>query len=100
VAGEDQEERLHRARKAAKRARYAGELATPGWSGAASVVLEAKQLQTELGEHQDSAVAAAFLRRAGAAAGGRPGRNGFTYGLLLAQEWQRAAALREALGVR
>jgi hypothetical protein len=32
--------------------------------------------------------------------GGRAGRNGFTYGLLLAREQQRAAATREALGAK
>ncbi|WP_375426221.1 CHAD domain-containing protein [uncultured Friedmanniella sp.] len=98
-AGDEQEERLHRARKAAKRARYAAELAEPVWSRAAAQVSAAKDLQTQLGEHQDSAVSVVFLRRAGAAAGGRSGRNGFTYGLLLAREQQRAAAIRAALGV-
>jgi CHAD domain-containing protein len=97
-AGDEQEERLHRARKAAKRARYAAELAEPVWSRAAAQVHAAKELQSQLGEHQDSAVSAEFLRRAGAAAGGRPGRNGFTYGLLLAREQQRAAAIRAELG--
>lgn len=96
-AGPDTDERLHRARKAAKRARYAAELAEPVWSRAAAAVEVAKDLQTQLGEHQDSAVSAAFLRRAGAAAGGRPGRNGFTYGLLLAREQQRAADIRAHL---
>jgi CHAD domain-containing protein len=99
-AGEEQGERLHRARKAAKRARYAAELAEPVWSRAAAQAAAAKQLQTQLGEHQDSVVATAFLRRAGAAAGGRPGRNGFTYGLLLAREQQRAAAIRAGLGAK
>lgn len=99
-AGDEQEERLHRARKAAKRARYAAELAEPVWSRAAAQVQAAKALQTQLGEHQDSAVSAEFLRRAGAAAGGRPGRNGFTYGLLLALEQQRAAAIRAELGAK
>jgi len=98
--GPDQEELLHRARKAAKRARYAAELAAPGWAKAAAVEAEAKTLQTELGEHQDSAVSAAFLREAGAALGSGAGRNGFTYGLLLALEWQRAAAVRESLRAR
>ncbi len=97
-AGEDQDERLHRARKAAKRARYAAELAEPVWPRAAAAVQAAKQLQSQLGENQDSAVSAAFLRRAGAAAGGRQGRNGFTYGLLLAREQHRAAAMRAELG--
>ena len=87
--GHAQEEQLHRARKAAKRARYAAELAQPAWSRAASRVARGKQVQEVLGEHQDSVVAMAFLLRAGAAAGSRRGRNGFTYGLLLEAERQR-----------
>lgn len=95
--GPDQDERLHRARKAAKRARYAAELAVPGWTKAETVAEDAKRLQTELGEYQDSAVAATFLRTAAAALGSGANRNGFTYGLLLALEWQRAAAARDRL---
>ena len=95
--GPDQDERLHRARKAAKRARYAAELATPGWPKAEAVAEDAKRLQTDLGEYQDSAVSAAFLRTAGAALGSAAHRNGFTYGLLLALEWQRAAEIRRRL---
>ena len=96
--GPDAVDRLHRARKAAKRARYAAELAEPVWAQAAAAVSIAKDLQTELGEHQDSAVSIAFLQRAGAALGSRAGHNGFTYGLLLAREQQRALELRAALG--
>jgi len=92
-SGHAQEELLHRARKAAKRARYAGEVAVPAWSKATRHVARAQELQTVLGEHQDSVVAAEFLRRMGAT-GGRAGRNGFTYGLLLALEWERAATIR------
>ena len=92
--GPDQEERLHRARKAAKRARYAAELAEPAWPRAARHVRRAKKLQELLGEHQDSVVSGAFLLRAGAAAGSRRGHNGFTYGLLMAAEQERAARIR------
>ncbi|SDS26611.1 CHAD domain-containing protein [Friedmanniella luteola] len=92
--GPEQEERLHRARKAAKRARYAAELAEPAWPRAAQHARRAEELQTQLGEHQDSVVTAAFLLRAGAAAGARRGHNGFTYGLLLADERQRATEVR------
>lgn len=95
--GPAQEELLHRARKAGKRARYAAELALPAWPKAAQQVTEAQELQTVLGEHQDSVVAAAFLRRMGAETGARAGRNGFTYGVLLAREWERAAAVRREL---
>jgi CHAD domain-containing protein len=41
-----------------------------------------KLLQTSLGHRQDAVMAAAFLRRVGAAAGTTPGENGFTFGIL------------------
>jgi CHAD domain-containing protein len=97
ASGPGQEELLHRARKAAKRARYAAELAVPAWARAAQHAERAQDLQTVLGEHQDSVVAAAFLRRMGAEAGSHAGRNGFTYGLLLAGELERAARIRREL---
>jgi hypothetical protein len=54
-------------------------------------VARGKEVQEVLGEHQDGVVAMAFLLRAGAAAGSRRGRNGFTYGLLLEAERRRTA---------
>ncbi|KZF06497.1 MAG: CHAD domain-containing protein [Rhodococcus sp.] len=92
VAGDD--EALHRARKAFKRARYAAELATPllGTKRSKKTIRRYKHFQEVLGEHQDSLVAAGFLRRLGAAAGTRPAENGFTYGLLFAHEQHAAAA--------
>lgn len=92
------EEDLHRARKAAKRARYAGELATPvvGSIGRAQAK-RYKKIQTVLGEHQDAAVAARALRELGAAAGIRKGENGFTYGILYQRELHAAAAARDAV---
>lgn len=92
AAGDD--EALHRARKAFKRARYAAELATPllGKKHSKKSIRRYKHVQEVLGEHQDSLVAAEFLRRLGAAAGTRPAENGFTYGLLFAHEQQAAAA--------
>lgn len=96
--GPQQEEALHRARKAAKRARYAAELAEPAWPRAAQHARRAEELQTLLGEHQDSVVSAVFLLRAGAAAGSRRGHNGFTYGLLLGEERRRAAKVRRRVG--
>lgn len=84
------DEALHRARKAAKRARYAAELGEPVLGKAArSSVKAAKKLQTELGDRQDAVVAAAFLRRMGAVAGTTSGENGFTFGVLLANELHR-----------
>ena len=97
ATGPHQEELLHRARKAAKRARYAAELAVPAWSKAARHAERAQDLQTVLGEHQDSVVASVFLRRMGAEAGSRAGRNGFTYGLLCAREHERAERIRRDL---
>jgi CHAD domain-containing protein len=89
---------LHRARKAGKRFRYAAELATPVMGKAASKAVKAgKKLQKKLGEHQDSVVCAEFLRTLGARAGVTEDQNGFTYGLLLAREWERAADIRKKL---
>ena len=56
---------LHQARKAAKRLRYAADLLEPALPKAAKVSDDAKELQTTLGEHQDLAVAAAFVRELG-----------------------------------
>ena len=91
AAGDD--EALHRERKAFKRARYAAELATPllGKKQAKKTIRRYKHVQEVLGEQQDSLVAAEFLRRLGAAAATRPAENGFTYGLLFANEQQTVA---------
>lgn len=91
------DEALHRARKAFKRARYAAELTAPlvGTKKSKKTIDRYKNVQEVLGEHQDSLVAAGFLRRLGAAAGNRPAENGFTYGLLFANE-QHAAAVAES----
>jgi CHAD domain-containing protein len=56
-------EKLHRARKAMKRLRYAAELTKPARPKSARVAKKAKRVQTKLGEHQDAVVAAAFLTR-------------------------------------
>jgi len=89
---------LHRARKAGKRFRYASELSEPVLGKkAAKSVQQGKKLQALLGEHQDSMVSADFLRSQGAAAGTSAEQNGFTYGILLAQEWQRVRDIRRKL---
>ena len=82
---------LHRGRKAAKRARYAAELRAPLDKSAKRTVKYYKQFQRLLGDHQDSAVASETLLRLGLVAGTTDGENGFTFGMLYAQE-QRAAA--------
>jgi CHAD domain-containing protein len=73
---------LHRARKAAKRARYGAEMV----GGSKSKMKQYKRFQSVLGDHQDSVVASSALRRMGVAAGTTDGQNGFTFGLLLARE--------------
>ncbi len=93
---DDDIERLHRARKAMKRARYAAELTQPAESKMKSIARDAKKLQTLLGEHQDAIVAANFL----ATLSGTADRNeetGFTYGILMANELHRAAGIRRSL---
>lgn len=89
---------LHQARKAGKRARYAVELAAPVLGAKADKIIAArKDLQDVLGDHQDSIVAADFLRTEGARIGLRSGHNGFTYGLLYGRELARQAAIGDQL---
>jgi len=85
---------LHRARKAAKRARYAAELRRPLEKKAKKTVKSYKKIQTVLGDHQDSVVASATLLRLARTAGTTDGENGFTYGLLYAREQQLAQEAR------
>lgn len=81
---------MHRARKAAKRARYTAELSVPTLGKRARKAVEhGKQEQDRLGERQDAIVAVDFLRRVGAAAGTTPGENGFTFGILVGRELRR-----------
>jgi CHAD domain-containing protein len=86
---------LHRARKAAKRARYAAELCEPADKRAKRIIKHYKRIQSLLGDHQDTVVASEALRKMGAAAGTTPGENGFTYGMLYAREQQIARQCRE-----
>lgn len=98
--GPEQEEAIHRARKAAKRARYAAELARPVLGKkAAQQIRRGRHLQDVLGEHHDAVVAAGAIRTLGVAAGTREGENGFSYGLLYQQEIDAAAAaVQDVLG--
>jgi CHAD domain-containing protein len=91
----DEIEKLHRARKAMKRARYAAELVEPADSQMKSIEREAEELQTVLGEHQDATVSAAFLATISADRDGQV--DGFTYGILLANELNRAARIRASV---
>jgi CHAD domain-containing protein len=86
---------LHRARKAAKRARYAAELRKPLDKGAKRTVKHYKQIQSLLGDHQDTVVATEALRQMALAAGTTVGENGFSYGMLYAREQQIARQCRE-----
>ena len=90
-------DRLHRARKAAKRLRYAAELVEPADSRMKGIAQDAKELQTLLGEHQDSIVAAGFLTTMSSARNGEIGESAFTYGILMANELHRAAEIRASL---
>jgi CHAD domain-containing protein len=83
---------LHRARKAAKRARYAAELCKPLGSKEQpkAKAKHYKRFQSVLGDYQDTVVASAALQRMALAAGTTVGENGFTYGLLFGRE-QRIA---------
>jgi CHAD domain-containing protein len=92
----DDPELLHRARKAAKRARYAGELLQPlGGRRAGEQAARNESLQELLGEYQDSLVSAELLKRLATIAGTTPGENGFSYGLLYQRQLDRAAELRQ-----
>ncbi|WP_327004789.1 CYTH and CHAD domain-containing protein [Dactylosporangium sp. NBC_01737] len=85
-AGTTRDERLHEARKAYKRARYAAELATPVAGPAAAALADRiTDLQDVLGAHQDAIVTAELLRDYGVRAFGG-GENAFTYGLLHARQ--------------
>ena len=95
--GDGDDDALHRARKAAKRARYAGELTRPlvGKKKGKKRIAEYKKVQKVLGEHQDSVVALGTLRALGARAGSTGGENGFTFGLLYGLELQAARRARD-----
>ncbi|MEU6124211.1 CYTH and CHAD domain-containing protein [Streptomyces sp. NPDC047123] len=85
---------LHEARKAAKRARYAGESAVPALGGPAKrFAKRMKSVQGVLGDHQDSVVAREALR-ALAVQANLAGESAFTWGLLYGQE-EAAGADRE-----
>jgi CHAD domain-containing protein len=93
----DDIEQLHRARKAMKRARYAAELAEPADSDMKAVARKAEELQTLLGEHQDAVVSAAFLTTLSASRDVKNTNSAFTYGVLMANELNRAAQIRASL---
>jgi len=91
AAGTERDEALHRIRKAAKRLRY-----TAAATGHDTLAERARQVQTLLGEHQDSVVSRAHLLRAAAAAHAA-GEDTFTYGVLHQREAELARRCRERL---
>ncbi|MGW6062506.1 CYTH and CHAD domain-containing protein [Streptomyces sp. NPDC055189] len=92
--GEQRDVAMHEARKAAKRARYAGEAATPALGKPAKKFAKRmKAVQGVLGDHQDSVVARDALRTLAIQAH-LAGETAFTWGLLYGQE-EGAAADRE-----
>jgi CHAD domain-containing protein len=93
-AGHPQEGAYHEARKAAKRARYAGEAVSPAFGKQARrFTKQMKKIQTVLGDHQDAVVARGVDRELGIGAY-LAGENAFTFGLLYEREDQRAARRR------
>ncbi|MFJ9110675.1 CHAD domain-containing protein [Streptomyces sp. NPDC102283] len=92
--GPERDAALHEARKAAKRARYAGEAARPALGKPAKrFAKRVKAVQSVLGDHQDSVVARETLR-ALAIQAHAAGETAFTWGLLYGQE-EAAAEARE-----
>ena len=95
--GPRRDKRLHEARKAAKRTRYAAEAVIPTIGRPAErFAYAAKALQTLLGDHHDSVELRAVLRRVGAAAH-RDGEDTFTYGRLHALEQAHAERIEDQL---
>jgi CHAD domain-containing protein len=87
----DRDDAIHRIRKRAKRLRY-----TADATGAKKVSKRAKELQSLLGDHQDSVVSREHLSRQAEAAHAA-GEDTFTYGLLYQREGDSAVASRRQL---
>lgn len=89
---EHRDEALHRIRKAAKRLRY-----TAAAIGEKNVSDAAKDIQSLLGDHQDSIVSRTHLSQQAEAAQAA-GEDTFTYGVLYQRESDFARQCREQLG--
>ena len=86
---------LHEVRKSAKRLRYAAEAAVPLFGKrAVRLARTAEEVQTILGDHQDSVVIREKLRSLAAVPSEGGGGAGFTYGRLHALEQHRGAEAR------
>jgi CHAD domain-containing protein len=92
-------EELHRARKAAKRARYAYEVLEPvtQGNGARKKAKRQRALQDLIGEHQDSHLSAETIRRLGVSPGASSGaETAFIFGMLYERERELARAARSS----
>jgi CHAD domain-containing protein len=88
---------LHEMRKAAKRARYVLEAAEPALGkDTRKLRKRVKAVQSLLGDHHDTVVARAVLRELGGQAQ-VDGANGFTFGVLYAEQRAAARALEARL---
>jgi CHAD domain-containing protein len=89
---------LHQARKAAKRARYAGEAVTPVLGRQARrFTKRMKKLQSVLGDYQDTVIARQAARELGIGAH-LAGENAFSYGLLYGRDACEAGLLTARAG--
>jgi CHAD domain-containing protein len=93
--GSHRDEALHEARKAAKRARYAAEAVTPvAGKPARRSARDLKDLQTALGDNQDTVMAREALRQLAVRAHADR-ENGFTYGMLHEREAEQGTQAQE-----
>jgi CHAD domain-containing protein len=93
VGTDDRAAALHEVRKAAKRARYAGEALAPGFGkDAVRFAAAFEELQDLLGEHHDSVVTCQRLGEMAVRAHAA-GEDAFTLGVLAGREEERAAAV-------
>ena len=94
-AGPARDHALHQARKAAKRARYAGEAAVPAFgTQARRFARQMQKVQSVLGDHQDTVIARQAMRQLGVSAH-LSGENSFSYGLVYGQDEIRARLLQD-----
>ncbi|MEU9187537.1 CYTH and CHAD domain-containing protein [Streptomyces sp. NPDC048484] len=95
--GPERDVALHEARKAAKKVRYATEVARPVFGKPAKRLgKRVKAVQKVLGDHQDSVVARSAIRDLAVAAQ-TAGEAGFTWGLLYGTEQARAYTREQEL---
>jgi CHAD domain-containing protein len=96
-AGPGRDVALHKARKSARRARYAAEAASPAAGRQArTFAKQMKKVQSVIGDHQDTVIARQAARDLGIGAH-LAGENAFTYGLLYEHEHHQAAKLQSAI---